>query len=99
MSIVNENTPEDAEMFNVSLTLDPADRTRLGDRVTVSANVATVTIQDNDGKHVMYYHSATTLCVNFVYACQYLCTQYFVYTCKTATGCVACFIWCIMELS
>ena len=66
MSIVNENTPEDAEMFNVSLTLDPADRTRLGDRVTVSANVATVTIQDNDGKHVMYYHSATTLCVNFI---------------------------------
>ena len=51
MSIVNDNTPEDAEIFNVSLTLDPADQARLGNRVTVSPDVATVTIQDNDGKH------------------------------------------------
>ena len=51
MSIVDNNIPEDAEMFNVSLILDPADRDRLGNRVTVSPDVATITIQDNDGKH------------------------------------------------
>ena len=39
------------EMFNVSLTLGPADQDRLGNRVTVSPDVATVTIQDSDGKH------------------------------------------------
>ena len=49
--IVNDNIPEDAEMFSTSLTLEPADRARLGSRVTVSPDVATVTIQDNDGKH------------------------------------------------
>ena len=49
--IVNDNIPEDAEMFSTSLTLEPADRARLGNRVTVSPAVATVTIQDNDGKH------------------------------------------------
>ena len=53
VSIVNDNIPEDAEMFNVSLTLDPADQDRLGNRVTVSANVATVTIQDDDGNHLI----------------------------------------------
>ena len=51
MSIVNDSIPEDSEMFNVSLTLDPADEARLGNRVIVSPDVATVTIQDNDGKH------------------------------------------------
>ena len=51
VSIMNDNIPEDDEMFNVSLTLDPASQTRLGNRVTVSPDVATVTIQDNDGKH------------------------------------------------
>ena len=50
MSIVNDNSPESAEIFYVHFTLDPADQARLGDRVTVSADVATVTIQDNDGK-------------------------------------------------
>ena len=50
VSIVNDNIPEDVEMFNVSLTLDPADQDRLG-RVTVSPDVATVTVQDDDGKH------------------------------------------------
>ena len=50
VSIVNDNIPEDVEMFNVSLTLDPADQDRLGNRVTVSPDVATVTIQDDDGK-------------------------------------------------
>ena len=49
--IVNDNIPEDDEMFNVSLTLDPAAEARLGNRVIVSPDVATVTIQDNDGKH------------------------------------------------
>ena len=53
VSIVNDNIPEDVEMFNVSLTLDPADQARLGNRVTVSPDVATVTIQDNDSKHLI----------------------------------------------
>ena len=51
MSIVDDSIPEDEETFNVSLTLDPADQARLGNRVTVSPDVATATIQDNDGKH------------------------------------------------
>ena len=54
VSIVDDNIPEDDEMFNVSLTLDPASRTRLGNRVIVSPDVATVTIQDNDGKHTYF---------------------------------------------
>ena len=49
VSIVNDSIPEDAEMFNVSLTLDPADQAILGNCSTVSPDVATVTIQDNDG--------------------------------------------------
>ena len=51
VSIVNDSIPEDDETFNVSLTLYPADHDRLGDRVIVSPDVATVIIQDNDGKH------------------------------------------------
>ena len=55
VSIVDDNTPEDAEMFHANLTLDSADQDRLGDRVKVSHNAATVTIQDNDGKlQIMY---------------------------------------------
>ena len=50
MSIVNDNIPEDVEMFNATLTLDPADR---GNRVRVSPEITTVTIQDNDGKVVI----------------------------------------------
>ena len=50
MSVVNDNIPEDTEMFSTSLILDPADQARLENRVTVSPSVATVTIQDNDGK-------------------------------------------------
>ena len=50
VSIVNDTIPENAEMFSVSLTLDPADQAR---RVTVSPDVATVTIQDNDGKAII----------------------------------------------
>ena len=53
MSIVNDNIPGNAKMFSVSLTLDPTDRARLGNRVTVSPDVATVTIQDNDGKEII----------------------------------------------
>ena len=49
MSIVDDNIPEDVEMFNVSLTFNPADQDRLGNRVIVSPDVATVTIQDDDG--------------------------------------------------
>ena len=48
VSIVNDNIPEDTEMFNVSLTLDPADQATLGN-VTFSPDVVTITILDNDG--------------------------------------------------
>ena len=51
VSIMNDSIPEDDETFNVSLKLDSADHDRLGDRVIVSPDVATVIIQDNDGKH------------------------------------------------
>ena len=50
VSIVNDDIPEDTEMFRVRLVLDPADRARLGNRVTVSPDVATFIIQDSDGK-------------------------------------------------
>ena len=55
MTIGNDSIPEDAEMFNVSLTLDPADQARLGNRVTVSPHVATFTIQDDDGMQLYTY--------------------------------------------
>ena len=51
VSIVNGNTPEDAEVFSASLTIESTDKARLGNRVTVSPDIATVTIQDNDGKN------------------------------------------------
>ena len=50
VSIINDNTPEDAEVFNASLTIDSTDQARLGNPVRVSPNEATVTIQDNHGK-------------------------------------------------
>ena len=53
VTIVNDNIPEDVEMLNVSLTLDPADQDRLGNRVTVSPDVATITIQDDDSKLII----------------------------------------------
>ena len=49
MPIVDDSIPENDEMFNVSLTLDPADRARLGNRLTVSPDVTTLIILDNDG--------------------------------------------------
>ena len=51
LSILNDNSMEDAEMFSASLTLDPDDQARLGNqtRVTVSPEVAIVTIQDDEG--------------------------------------------------
>ena len=49
--IVNDNITEDAETFTARLTLDPADQARLGNRVRVSPDIATVTINDTDGKH------------------------------------------------
>ena len=49
LTFVNDNIPENAKVFNFRLTLDPADRARLGNRLTVSPDVATVTIQDDDG--------------------------------------------------
>ena len=56
VTIVNDSIPEDAEMFSASLTLDPADQARLENRVIVSPRVATVTIQDNDGKNPIIMH-------------------------------------------
>ena len=56
VSIVNDSIPEDDEMFRASLTLDPADRARPGNCVTMSPNVATVTIQDSDGKSTSILH-------------------------------------------
>ena len=50
VSVLNDDIPENTEMFRVSLTLDPADQARLGNRVMVSPDVATFTIQDSDGK-------------------------------------------------
>ena len=50
VSIVNDSIPEDTKTFSVSLTLDLAAQDRLGNCVTVSPYVATVTIQDDDGK-------------------------------------------------
>ena len=68
LTIVNDNIPEDAKVFNVCLTLDPADRARLGNRLTVSPDVATVTIQDDDGKElftrITYFN---TLTVKMIY--------------------------------
>ena len=49
VSIVDDVTPEGTETFTANLTLSPADRARLGDRVTVNPDLATVTILDNDG--------------------------------------------------
>ena len=50
MSIVNNMLPEENEDFTARLTLSPADQARLGNRVTVQPNVATVTILDDHGK-------------------------------------------------
>ena len=56
---MNDSIPEDDETITVILTLDPADQARLDDRVIVSPEVATVTIQDDDGKYaqiaILYY--------------------------------------------
>ena len=52
MSIVNDNIPEDTGMFTASLTLDPADQARLGNRLTVLPDVAAITILDDDGNYI-----------------------------------------------
>ena len=46
VSLANDSITEDAETFSARLTLDPSDQARLGNRVRVSPDVATVTIQD-----------------------------------------------------
>ena len=50
VSIVNDNIPEDDKIFGTRLTLYPADQARLANHVTVSPNVATATVQDDEGK-------------------------------------------------
>ena len=52
INLVNDNIPGDDKMFSASLTLYPADRQSIGNCVTLSPDVATVTIQDNDGKQL-----------------------------------------------
>ena len=53
---MNDNIPEDEETFSASLTLNPADQTRLGNHMTVSPDVATFTIiEDNDRKQYMAF--------------------------------------------
>ena len=52
VSIVDDVTPEGTETFTANLTLSPADRSRLGDHVTVDPDLATVTILDNDGTNL-----------------------------------------------
>ena len=55
VSVWNDNILEDDEMFNVSLTHDLADQARLGNRVIVSPDIATVTvIEDNDRKQYTF---------------------------------------------
>ena len=49
VSIVDDMIPENDETFTANLTLLPADRARLGNRVTVNPDLATVTIEDDDG--------------------------------------------------
>ena len=61
VSIVNDNIPEDAEMFSFSLTPDPADQARLGNRVTVSPSAATVTVEDDEGKKYLLKNDGNTL--------------------------------------
>ena len=51
VSTANDNITEDAETFSAKLTLHHSDQARLGNRVRVSPDVATVTVQDDDGKH------------------------------------------------
>ena len=56
VSIVDDHISEDEETFSASLTLDPADQTRLGSCGTVSPDVATFTIiEDNDRKQYMAF--------------------------------------------
>ena len=49
-SLVDDNIPEDKKTFSASLTLDPADQARFGNRLAVSSDVATATVQDDEGK-------------------------------------------------
>ena len=53
VSIVNDVIPEDDETFIANLTLSPADQARLGNRVTVQPDSASVTIQDDEGTTVI----------------------------------------------
>ena len=61
VSTANDNITEDAETFSARLTLDPVVQARRGNRVRVSPDLVTVTIQDNDGKHACTYsHNVVT---------------------------------------
>ena len=55
VSIVNDDIPEDTELFTVILAIVAAYQARLGNHVTVSPDVATLTIiEDNDRKQYMF---------------------------------------------
>ena len=64
MSIVNDNSTEDDEMFSASLTLDPDNKARLGNRVIVSHNVTNVTIKDDDGNNCAFVWTVFMLKLN-----------------------------------
>ena len=49
VSIVDDVILEGTETFTANLTLAPADRARLGNRMTVQPDLATITIMDYDG--------------------------------------------------
>ena len=49
VSIMNDMIPEEDETFIANLTVLPADQARLGNRVTVQPDSATVTILDDEG--------------------------------------------------
>ena len=50
VSIVNDNSPELAEIFYTRLSPNHTDQARLDNRMAVSPDEGTVTIQDNDSK-------------------------------------------------
>ena len=55
VSVVDDDIPEDTELFRARLALDSADQARFGNHMTVSPDVATFTIiEDNDCKHYMF---------------------------------------------
>ena len=69
VSIVNDDIPEDSEMFRATLTLEGADQAEL---VTVSPDEADVTIlEDNDGRQAYYINITLTNVLAVLSMCYY----------------------------